>query len=82
MDNNPLKFIVKDEFNITGRGLAIVVEFDVNGYKDLHNKDLKPLFMGKLVEYKDQLHTIIGIEIQGYEDREVDIAAFLLKPHK
>lgn len=72
-------FITEGEFFITGRGLVIVVLFEKNGYKGLYNKDLRGLFMGKEIVYKSKNYTITGIEVQGWPDKEVDRAGFLLK---
>lgn len=70
---------VKEEFNITGRGKAIVVDLELNGYRDLQNKDLRDLFMGKYIIYKGYLYSIVGIEIMGALDRYCKETGFLLR---
>jgi hypothetical protein len=76
----PLEFKNTREFNITGRGKVICINFKENGYEGLRNKDLRDLFMGKEVLYEEKLYTIRGIEILGWPDRETKEGGFLIKP--
>jgi hypothetical protein len=75
-----LKFKVEGEFNITGRGLAIVIDLKENGYEDITNFDMSKKFMTKTVEYNGELYQIRGVETQGWPERVVTRTAFLLKP--
>lgn len=71
---------IEGEFQIKGRGFAIVVDLLNNGYPDMINKDLNKTFMNKLFKHPKGLYRIIGIEVQGMPDRKADRTAFLLKP--
>ena len=59
--------VVTDQFNITGRGLILLVDFIESGLcKDLWEKELPKIDVGDTILHQDKYYYIKNIEVSKY----------------
>ena len=56
--------VVTDQFNITGRGLVLVVDFVLSGLcQDVWEDELPNVSIGDTILYGDKVYTIKNVEV-------------------
>jgi hypothetical protein len=56
--------VITDQFNITGRGLLLVVDLVLSGLcQDVWEKDLPKIDAGDTILYGDKVYTIKKVEV-------------------
>jgi hypothetical protein len=64
MGKNWDNLVVTDQFNVTGRGLVLVVDFIKSGLcSELWEKELPKIDVGDTILYGDRVYTIKVVEV-------------------